>query len=310
MTSATVPSSSHYPVYSFSIPYTSPSGSLQTLDTWLPRPLQQSGTSNTTWIIYVHGGAWRDPQQDSKGVQPTIRHLESSHPGAVKHIAGIASINYRLSPYPSHPTNPNKPDDVQRNAKHPDHVRDVARAIEYLKKEYGMKRWIGVGHSCGATILLQYVSGISFTPLSTMQPEALLVLEGIYSIPLLLQNHQPSSCPEKVSRIYHDFICGAFGDASTYKEVSPVSGSYSVVVWPGAKVVLLGHSAEDELVEVEQRDVMLERLKVEGWSGEEEGGAKRIVLVRDMKGGHDEMWEDGIQIAGSISEVLKIVCSQ
>jgi kynurenine formamidase len=307
MPSAESKSAPQYPIYHSAISYTSPTSKLQTLDLWLPRAPSRSDPHATTWVIYVHGGAWRDPMQDSRCVQPTIKHLEQGHADALEKIAGIASINYRLSPYPSHPTDPSKPDDPQRNVRHPHHVQDVHSAIECLKKEHGLARWIGVGHSCGATLLLQLVAGIGLSqPCSTL-PEALILLEGIYSIPLLLRNHLPPSCPENISRIYHEFIEGAFGDSSTFDAQSPVSGMYTESAWPGAKLVVLGHSAEDELLEVAQRDVMLAKLKDEGWK--DAGPATRTVQIRDLAGGHDEIWEDGLQIAGLINDAVRFVHS-
>jgi kynurenine formamidase len=113
------------------------------------------------------------------------------------------------------------------------------------------------------------------------------------------------SCPEEISRIYQDFVQGAFGDAETYEAVSPVSGSYSKTVWPGGKLVVLGYSEEDELVEVGQRDAMVERLKHEGWTEEGKGDGERIIKVQDLKGGHDEIWEKGSQIAQLVSQVME-----
>jgi len=238
-------------------------------------------------------------------VHPTIKRVEQMHPGAVEKIAGIASINYRLSPYPNHATQPSKPDDPERNVQHPHHIQDVHRAIEFLNKEHGVTRWVGVGHSCGATLVLQCVAGIGLNQPCSTQPEALILLEGIYSIPLFLQNHQPPTCPENISRIYNDIIRGAFGDASTYDAVSPVSGSYKESAWPGARLVVLGHSVEDELVEVAQRDVMLAKLKYEGWTDEDESTRTRVVEIKDLKYGHDEIWQDGVQIAEMIKDVIE-----
>src|SRR2546426_518228 len=99
-------------------------------------------------------------------------------------------------------------------------------------------------------------------------PEALLLLEGIYNIPLLLQNHTPPACPPSISQIYYDIVQGAFGDASTYSAISPVSGKYEKERWADGKLVVLAHSPEDELVEEEQRVVMLEQLEKDGWVGE------------------------------------------
>jgi kynurenine formamidase len=304
MTPSITDSTSHYPTYRSSIHYTSASTGLQTLDLWTPRPLSQSDPANTIWIVYIHGGAWRDPAQDSRCVQPTIKKLEQIHPDVVEKLAGIASINYRLSPYPHHPTEPSKPDDPERNVQHPHHVQDVHRAIEYLKEEYGVTQWIGVGHSCGATLLSQYVASIGLNHPCSTHPKGLILLEGIYSIPLFLENHQPPACPENISRIYEEIIQGAFGDASNIDAVSPVSGSYTESTWPGARLVILGHSAEDELVEIAQRDVMLAKLKQDGWADEYKSPRSKAAEIRNLTNGHDEIWQDGSQIAEMINEMI------
>ncbi|KAF2240550.1 hypothetical protein BU26DRAFT_389510, partial [Trematosphaeria pertusa] len=316
-----------------SIPYTSPpSGPLRTLSIYLPRPPSLSNPSTTLWLLYLHGGAWRDPLQSSSSIQPTIRRLEAAHPETLSALAGIASINYRLSPYPNHATDPSDPDDPQRNVRHPAHVRDVARAVEYLKREYGMRRWMGVGHSCGATMWLQVVAGIGLqdkhhpppspSPASTPTPaspqtaakteglEALLLLAGIYSLPLLLANH---TAPPAVGKTYRDIVAGAFGpdSASTsttapsvYAVASPISGAYSAAAWPSGRLVVLAHSPEDELVEEEQREVMARRLGEEGWEDGEKGQTGRRVLGRELRGGHDEVWEEGVQVAELVAEIV------
>ncbi|EDU40387.1 predicted protein [Pyrenophora tritici-repentis Pt-1C-BFP] len=60
--SATIPAK-HMP----SLPYTSPATPLQTLDIWLPEAQSQDTDSSppALWILYIHGGAWRDPTKDS-----------------------------------------------------------------------------------------------------------------------------------------------------------------------------------------------------------------------------------------------------
>ncbi|KAF1840933.1 alpha/beta-hydrolase [Cucurbitaria berberidis CBS 394.84] len=319
--------STAYPRHIPSIRYSDSSdffSRLQTLDVWLPRPLEQSDPANSLWIIYIHGGAWRDPLQDAKCVEPTLNRLFSeSNASALRHVAGIASLNYRLSPYASHPTDPSSRFDRDRNVQHPTHVRDIARGIQYLQKEYGVKRWIGVGHSCGATMLLQLVSGLGLEDESSSLtgnteqrgPEALILLEGIYNIPLLLRNHLPPTCPENISQIYRDFIVGAFGpDQAVYQSVSPVSGKYNTKQWSAGRLIVICHSYEDELVERAQRDVMCVALDREGWSIVMEAGddedevraeGRRVLNVRDLKGGHDWIWEDGEQIAKLVAEVVQ-----
>ncbi len=199
---------------------------------------------------------------------------------------------------------------------HPQHIEDVARGVAWLQKQYGIDRWIGVGHSCGASLLLQLIGGIGVpgNVEGVKKPLALLLLEGIYNIPLLLRNHLPPSCPEDIARIYSDFVAGAFGsDPAAYAAVSPVSGRYGRDVWPEGRLIMVCHSYEDELVERAQRDVLCVALDREGWSlvmedGDEEdvvkGEEARVLNVRDVKGGHDWIWEDGEQIARLIAEVV------
>ena len=304
--------STNYPKHIPSIPYTNPPNRLQTLDIWLPRPLEESDPSKSLWIIYIHGGAWRDPTQTSLYAEPTLKHLFSS---LHSNIAGIASLNYRLSPYPSHPTDPSSPSDHDRNVAHPTHIRDVAQGIAYLQKEYGVERWIGVGHSCGATLLCHYVSGTGLDQNGNGGgPEALILTAGIYNIPLFLRNHFPPACPENIAKIYNTIITGAFGaNTSVYHGVSPVAGKYGTESWPNGKLIVLAHSYEDELVERAQRDVMCVALDREGWGivmedGDEEANVqtgRRVLEVRDIKGTHDFVWEDGEQSAKLIAEVVE-----
>jgi kynurenine formamidase len=308
----TSPTTTTYPRHIPSIPYSDLPGRLQTLDIWFPHPAEIPTTSDALWLIYIHGGAWRDPTQDSRCVEPTLKHL---HAKTLDSVAGIASLNYRLSPYANHTTNPSSDDDTERCATHPQHVRDVAAGIQHLQREYGVKRWIGVGHSCGATLLLQLVSGIGLASPPSPGPEALILLEGIYNFPLLLRNHLPPACPENISAIYKEFIAGAFGeDEKMYQAASPIAGRYNKEIWPEGKLLVICHSYEDELVERAQRDVMCVALDREGWSivmevGDEEdevrAEGRRVLNVRDLKGGHDWIWEDGEQIAKLIAEVVE-----
>jgi kynurenine formamidase len=250
--------------------------------------------------------------QTSTCAEPTITHILENPPSS---IAGIASINYRLSPYPSHATSPSTPADPDRNVVHPTHVRDIASGIAFLQREYNIERWIGVGHSCGAMMLCQYVSRIGLDAnKSEKGPEALILSAGIYNIPLFLRNHLPPACPEEVSRIYNDIVSGAFGpDSAVYQRVSPVAGKYGTENWPEGTLIVLAHSYEDELVERAQRDVMCVALDREGWSivmedGDEEadvGSGRRVLEVRDIKGTHDFVWEDGEQSAKLITEVVQ-----
>ena len=183
----------------------------------------------------------------------------------------------------------------------------------------------------GATILSQLVSGIGLEEQDSDGgggsasfaggPEALILLEGIYNIPLMLKNHSPPGCSQQISDIYKTFVAHAFGndDDGAYLAVSPVSGKYNVQQWPEGRLFVLCHSYEDELVERAQRDVMCVALDREGWSivmevGDEEdevrAEGRRVLNVRDLQGRHDWIWEDGKQIATLILEVVQRLMKQ
>lgn len=301
-----------------SIPYKPHPTRLQTLDIWLPSSqtspqTSQPSTSPPTkgpWIIYVHGGAWRDPTQDSLCAVPTLHSLTKTYPELFerKAIAGIASINYRLSPYPSHATDPSDPDDPDRNVQHPSHVEDVRDALAYVVNTYDVQSWIGVGHSCGATLLGQIplVCSVEQQQHRRLRDtlHGLVLLAGIYDVPTFLDSHVPPKCPENIAAIYAAIVEGAFGThEEKYAEVSPARLAREKL-W--GRFVVLGYSGEDELVEPAQRDVMLERYLKEGWveGGQGKGENAKVVEVKDLKLGHDEVWEDGTQVADLIAEMV------
>lgn len=164
-------------------------------------------------------------------------------------------------------------------------------------------------------MLCHYVSrvGLEESVVSGGGPEAMILTAGIYKFPLFLRNHSPPTCPENIAQIYSDIVSGAFGaDSAVYQSVSPVAGKYDKGVWENGKLVVLAHSYEDELVERQQRDVMCVALDREGWcivmeDGDEEAdvsAGRRVLEVRDIKGSHDFVWEDGEQSAKLIAEVV------
>ena len=210
--------------------------------------------------------------------------------------------------------------------RHPAHVRDVDAAFEWLRSTYGVGRgpaggdavegdagadgaaryeWVGIGHSCGATLLLQRLAGIGLggVPASAhvRPPVALILLEGIYDMPLLLKNHsQPG-----VKEMYVEILEGAFGtERDVWERASPVKGTYGR---HEVRLIVLGQSEEDELVEWEQVEAMEGVLKRQGWAGdgEGEGQGERVIVVKKIKGVHDFVWEDGAQVAMLIEEVVR-----
>lgn len=257
---------------------------LNTVDICLPRAPSREDAKRY-WIVFIHGGAWRDPSIDSRSFVLTQDHLLSGRHH--DRIEGYASINYRLSPYPSHPTNPSHPADPARNAKHPDHITDVLRAILYLQETYHFEdRYILAGHSAGATLSFQvamkrywgqqYESTYALE-LNVVPPIAIVGLAGIYDLHAVVRNHADQP-------VYHDFIAGAFGPPANWDKASPSHGAYASS-WEDGQLAVVAHSPGDTLVEEEQAQIQLEALRNSGWS------KGRALHDLELHGDHDEIWE-------------------
>ncbi|KAA8896521.1 hypothetical protein TRICI_006864 [Trichomonascus ciferrii] len=196
-------------------------------------PLQQLAVYNatrepSTWVIYIHGGAWRDPKMDHMDGDPLLKSLRV--PGA--------SIDYRLSP----------------QVHHPEHLKDVLEGLGYLERTYSISRCILVGHSAGAFLSLQSVMfadqyDADAAKLLSERCDTIIGVEGIYNLrDLELEN--PS---------YADFVTNAFGsDRDSWDEASPASGKYSL---NGDKKLIIVHSSEDELLNHIQPQTVERNLK-------------------------------------------------
>jgi acetyl esterase/lipase len=273
------------------------SSNLNTLQTCIPRPTSTKDHSRL-WIVYVHGGAWFDPAQSASTFDKAQSLLLQSP--TLDNVAGFASINYRLSPAPAHPTDPSNPADPARNAKHPDHINDVLAAILHLQETYRFEdRYILVGHSCGACLVLQVAmkrywgaqyestTGLS---MNVVPPLAVLGIEGLYDLPALVKFHEEQP-------FYRSFVEHAFGSREEdWRAASPTSADLATS-WEDGKLVVIAHSREDELVEWEQPDLMLKALEKEGLTSE--GKKKRVVLL-ELRGKHDQVWEEGAEVARAI----------
>ncbi|KAJ5698504.1 hypothetical protein N7462_000509 [Penicillium macrosclerotiorum] len=281
---------------------------------------------NGYWIIYIHGGAWRDPTINADSIEPTESILRNS-PGLP--IVGFASIDYRLSAHPNHPQDEaTTPADEYRAARHPDHIRDVEAALAFLQNTYNFgPRYILVGHSCGATLAFQAVMGAvaghreqSFNggvddcgagaepvssspgplpPRLSARPMAIVGVAGIYDLGRLVEDHRDISA-------YREFAEGAFGaDVLLWDAVSPAQmiGSRGVEGgWKSGRLVVLAQSEDDELVNGAQLEVMREALQ--GWERatkpepqQQIDAGDRRVRVLPISGAHDEAWIKGEELA-------------
>lgn len=311
MNQPTMDSEATYPLNLTNVPY-SDTSSLNTLSVYLPRPPVPNDPKHL-FLIYIHGGAWRDPLIEASSFQQTQDHLLSlASPKTTDSISGIATINYRLSPYPSHPTSPSNPHDPARNARHPDHITDVLTAILHLQEKYSFgSRYLLIGHSCGATLALQvamkrywgsqYESTLALE-LNVEPPIAIMGVEGIYDIPGLVEENAAQP-------IYRDLMVNAFGtDAKVWEDASPARGDLEDG-WQEGRLVVIVHSEEDELVGMQHAEGMWKALGGQGFA-EEMGSKRRREFVRLNGLKHDEVWEDGKEFAKiilkTVEDVLKL----
>jgi kynurenine formamidase len=88
-----------------------------------------SGATNSAqprYYVHIHGGAWRDPQLSATSIEPTVAYAFGA-PQAGSPITAIASLNYTLTQFPTHPTLPyttgqSGTTNPTREAVHPHHV--------------------------------------------------------------------------------------------------------------------------------------------------------------------------------------------
>ncbi|KAH8652798.1 Alpha/Beta hydrolase protein [Tricladium varicosporioides] len=259
---------------------------LHTVETWTPKSNSEDAG---TWIIYIHGGAWRDPMVDSRSFEPVVAMLENSP--LKDSISGFASINYRLSPYPTHPESPSKPEDPSRNVHYPDHLLDIGRALSYLDEKYKIdNKYMLVGHSAGATMAFELHNSY-FPEKSLPQASCVLGVAGIYNFEKFVENH-------KEILAYKELMENAFPDKSLWDKASTTSRLPGKALWEMAKQIVISHSEEDELVENEQASLMLDRASVVHNASQRVHGLK-------ASGKHDEIWESGSILAGIIEQCLE-----
>ncbi|OAP63549.1 hypothetical protein AYL99_02776 [Fonsecaea erecta] len=280
-------------------------------------------SGNKYWVVFVHGGYFRDPTVTSSSFYPALDQLVSGKandyrplhnpfrtdqrvPAAAPYIAGYASLNYRLSPHPDKaPQDPSKtPAYELRNAKWPDHIHDILTAIQHLQNRYGFgERYLLAGHSVGATMALlstiaahRSFSNGNPSELPTIQPPmAVLGVSGIYDFPLLHESFAD----------YIGMTRNAIPDAADDVLASPARyGAKDYVdAWAatGAKkrALVIAHSKDDGWVDWKQVEAME---KVFAASGSVINSS-----VVELKGQHNDIWEKGTELARAIAQAVDIM---
>jgi acetyl esterase/lipase len=271
-----------------------------------------SGTHTPTpkyFVIYIHGGYLRDPKVSSSSFHPALGQLVNSHSPnqhireVQPHIAGYASINYRLAKHPDYKQDDSVSKYERRDAKWPDMLDDVISGIEWLQRRYGFgERYLLVGHSIGATIALL---ACLKADKDFVKPLAVLGMCGIYDFPAL---HRYWGAE------YEKMTNNAGIEQAMYQDASPAHYSRGAFErdWVGKgqgkkkRWFVIAASKGDGRVEWGQVEGMQrvfegesdsekEARKSEGNADEDESNV--LVDVVEVKGTHDEVWRKGEELA-------------
>lgn len=150
-----------------------------------------------------------------------------------------------------------------------------------------MEHYILTGHSAGGTLTMQVVMEQLDKKEGLRMPLAVVPLAGVYDIRLFRDTHIQDP-------LYQETAEGAFGkDETAWDAIGPVSGDYRRN-WPSGGVIILASSPEDELVDwvqVEAMETRLKTIKDDKWKME----------VLKLKGKHDQMWQEGFEVARAIT---------
>ena len=105
-------------------------------------PRRTTDPPRTLWLVFLHGGGWRDPVQTRADILPAIALLSASprHAASMSRVAGVASLNYALSADAADASLP-----AGRGYRHPRHLRDAAAALRKLADLHGVGREGGPG---------------------------------------------------------------------------------------------------------------------------------------------------------------------
>jgi kynurenine formamidase len=310
------------------IPYIPDANRLQNLSIYLPKTPETSnligapasslpspGTESLLprYHVYIHGGAWRDPQLTSKSIEPTVAHAFGAS-GTSALISAVVSINYTLSQYPTHPTFPydaikDNHSDPAREAVHPQHVSDVLHGLARLHS-LGLtdQSYILSGHSAGACLALQATLqaarhyGTGYLPEAPC-PAAIVGLNGLYDLPALVNGLDASH--EHLRDAYEMFLSNAFGadkgkwPAASPARFDPAEIAERVREGKAPRLVVLDQSAQDQLVPMNQSQRLEANLnKVRGL---------RVVDGHRCTGEHDAPWEQGVMIWESLKDTFGLL---
>lgn len=296
------------------VPYIEGGNRLQSLNLYLPfneendklvgtpanaLPKENSDSKGVHYQVHVHGGAWRDPHLSGTSIEPQVAHsFQNGENGAG--LLAIASINYTLTKFPTHPDDPYDPElnhhsDPAREAQHPQHVSDVIHGLNFLR-DFGLEdhSYILTCHSCGAGISFQSIlQAPSYYGLHELAdppaPAAIIGLNGLYDLPGLV--YQEDAAHQHTAADYRVMLTNAFGtDESIWAAASPTRFDPQVIAGrvqagKAPSLVVIAESKLDQLVPMNQVEKLEANLK-------KVGGMKVVRSTRSV-GYHALPWEAG-----------------
>lgn len=309
-------------VAAIDVPTTAGANRFQTVDLYLPltgRTRELVGSpvgpfletvrrqAHPDTLVHVHGGAWRDPDLTGRSIEATVAHaFRDDH----SPIRAVASVNYTISPFPTHPTQPYEVGtaaerDTAREAVHPDHLRDVLQGLRFLRSlGLSERSYVLSGHSAGACLAVQaallgpeaFGLGPELTPPT---PAALYGVNGLYDLLDLVDRPGPQH--EHVAEQYASLLAHAFGDRSQWAAASPSRLVPAVVLdrlerGLVPRIVVLDQSDADQLVPMNQIETMQSRLS----------GIPGLLVARSRRarGPHAMPWEDGLMLWTAIRDIV------
>lgn len=228
---------------------------------------------NSRAIVLLHGGAWRDPNNTYDDFQELNQHFNQHSVNDVN----IIGINYRLSPEFTHPT----------------HLYDVFLALQFIDKTVSPTSILMVGHSVGATLMLQLLNYVRIMKLGGKNVAAdfsgvlnkidtMYFVDGIYDIPALIKEYGEG---------YKEFVTMAFGEGHTLEGATQMGLADFEGFAHFPKKFVVVHSQQDELLSMQQPDIFVEFLQQNG---------VQATVVKGAWGKHEEVYRR-VELAQLIS---------
>ncbi|KPI36201.1 Kynurenine formamidase [Cyphellophora attinorum] len=291
-------------------------------DSAIPPPYSEKHPSTPSfpikrlWIIFIHGGYFRDPSILASSFHATLSLLTDPNSpdqqilALQRHTAGYVSINYRLAPHEAHPQDPTTtPSYEMRNARWPEILGDVLNALRHFQAKHpstrpgGDEGYVLVGHSVGATLamnaLLHMQNQEGIAP-----PVGIVGVSGIYDFIRLHETFPGYDAMTRNAVDEEDWE----GISVARKRRGEIEAAWAAAGGEGGgkenkRWLLLAHSKEDTLVDWGQLEAMANVFKMDS---SKDGPAAVTVKcdVEEIKGKHNACWEDGRELARVIERCV------